>query len=85
MKTKSGLTLALALLAAAGMATSPIQEGIDFGFLPKSKTRKERKPKRVYSPEDQAELDRLFLDRSSPGRKKYNAFKRGLNGKTNKG
>lgn len=58
--------LALALLATMG--------GMSF----EPRKAKRRKQPRVYADADQAELDRLYLDRSSPGRKAYKAFKRTL-------
>lgn len=72
MKSKANLVALLGLAATMGMP------------LPRVESKKE-KEKIVFSEEDQAELDRLFQDRSSPGRKKYNAFKKLLKQKYAKG
>ncbi len=44
------------------------------------KPRKPEKPKREYTPEQEAEIERLKADRSSPGRKKLKLYMKSLRG-----
>jgi hypothetical protein len=64
--SKRSVSTSLAMLAAMAM-----MGGVQ---LPTPKPPKIKKPKPEYSDEDIEELDRLFQDRSSPGRKKFKKF-----------
>lgn len=65
MRRKSSALLMasmIGMLAASGIA------------LPEPKAPKVKKPKPQYTDEEVAELERLFEDRSSPGRKAYKQY-----------